>query len=476
MIRRMLDPLIRRPVTRSVIGDSLIRNSVLVMTTTAFNSAVGYLYWMAAARLFVDDEVGRATAVIAAMNLTALVANLGLGTALVANLPSRRDDESWSRNVVATFAVAAASGIALGTVVAVGLPRVLDSLGPVFTWPVRGLFVVGVTLSVVSVVLDALFIAERRADGLLARNASFTFLKLVLLVPAVVFTINGERFLVLTWVTGLVVALGWVVVLLVPRILRPVHLRPAGVRREARSVVPGALGHHLANLGGQFPMFLLPLIVIHRSSDAASAYFYVTWMVGSIFFMVSNASSNSLFAEGAHEPGALGRQLRRCLRLVGLILVPAMLGAVVLGRLVLGLFGANYARFGHALLLLLVVSAVPDAITNIWVSRWRVMGWVGRVAVLNVLMAVVALTVAWELVPRTGIEGAGWAWIVAQSSGCVFIAGVEGVHRLARSRRSRSRVARSRIVTGRGGGPDAPAGARPDVGRQATVEVATCGS
>lgn len=418
---------------RHLVADSLIRNSVLVMTTTAFNSAVGYLYWMAAARLFVDDEVGRATAVIAAMNLTALVANLGLGTALVANLPSRRDDRAWSRNVVATFAVATVSGLTLGSVVALGLPVALDSLQPIFTWPVRGLFVAGVTLSVVSVVLDALFIAERRADGLFARNASFTFLKLVLLVPAVVMTINGERFLVLSWVTGLVVALAWVAVLLVPRILRPVRFRPGGVAREARGVVPGALGHHLANLGGQFPMFLLPLIVIHRSSDAASAYFYVTWMVGSIFFMVSNASSNSLFAEGAHEPSALNRQLHRCLRLVGLILVPAMLGAVVFGRLILSLFGANYARAGYPLLLLLVVSAVPDGITNIWVSRWRVMGWVGRVAVLNVLMAVVALAFAWISVPHLGIEGAGWAWIIAQSSGCVFIAGVEVVHRLAGS-------------------------------------------
>ena len=151
-------------------------------------------------------------------------------------------------------------------------------------------------------------------------------------------------------------------------------------------------------------------------------------MVGSIFFTVSAASSASLFAEGSHEPGESALQLRRALVLIGTILTPVALVMVVMGRFVLGLFGDTYADAGYALLILLVISAVPDAVTNVWVARWRVLGWISQTAVANVGMAIIALAYTWWKVPTMGIEAAGWGWIISQTIGTAYTFAVEGWH------------------------------------------------
>ncbi|MEM8706653.1 MAG: lipopolysaccharide biosynthesis protein [Actinomycetota bacterium] len=419
---------------RAVAGDSLVRNSVMVMGTTIVNAGFGYLYWMVAANLFEDATVGRATAVISAMNLTALVANLGLGTSLVQHLPGRKSEEAWRSNVSATILLGLGTALTLATIVAFALPAVLDAFGPIMDGPMTAFFIFGAAAWVMSVIFDHLFIAERRAEGMLIRNASFACGKLLLLLPVGLAAMDDERWLVGTWVLGAGLSVIGAATLLVPRIGRRIRLQTEGAGREIKGLLGTTFGHHLANLGGEFPMFLLPVIVISRAGDEASAYFYVTWMVGSIFFTVSGAASASLFAEGSHDPSAAAGQLRRAMMLIGVLLTPVALGMVVIGQFVLGLFGEAYANEGYGLLLLLVVSAVPDAVTNIWVARWRVLGWIGQTAVANVGMAVIALAYTWWKVPEMGIAAAGWGWIISQSIGTVYTFLVEGWHWLRNGR------------------------------------------
>ncbi|MEZ5342398.1 MAG: hypothetical protein R2706_13400 [Acidimicrobiales bacterium] len=280
------------------------------MATTVINSGFGYFYWMFAARLFNADEVGRASAVIAAMNLTALVANMGLPTALIGLLPKQKSVEDRVSLVTSSFAVAVAMCLVLGTAVGLGLPHFAPTLRSVLTLPVVAVFTMGVVLSVLSVISDSIAIARRQAEGLLMRNVTFTLFKLVMLLPAAKLTLNGERFLLSNWVLSLAIGFGFISAIVFPKFYGDTRPARHSLLSTARATVPSALGHHFANLGGQLPMFLLPLFVISRASDAASAHFYITWMVGSIFFMVSNATSNTLFAEGSHAPDEIVAQLR----------------------------------------------------------------------------------------------------------------------------------------------------------------------
>src|SRR2546423_6237410 len=71
--------------------------------------------------------------------------------------------------------------------------------------------------------------------------------------------------------------------------------------------------------------------------------------------------------------------------------------------------------------MILMVSAVPDAITNIYVSLLRVQERLCLAALLNLCMAAFTLVLAWILLPMLGIAGAGWAWLIAQSVGSLIV-------------------------------------------------------
>ena len=177
------------------------------------------------------------------------------------------------------------------------------------------------------------------------------------------------------------------------------------------------LGQHMTSVGGSLTPLLLPTLVVVRLGATSNAYFYITWMVGGAFFMVSPSVASSLFAEGMRVGSDLRDVTARAMKVIVMLLLPAMAAMVLGGRFVLGLFGASYATAGYGLLVLLAASALPDAVSNVAVAICRVTNHLGYSTVLNLGILVVTLAAAWVLMPSLGIAGAGAAWLGAQLIG-----------------------------------------------------------
>src|SRR5260370_27007203 len=138
-------------------------------------------------------------------------------------------------------------------------------------------------------------------------------------------------------------------------------------------------------------------------------------MIGGIFFTVSPSVATALFAEGVRVRSDLRRVVVKALRVICVILVPAMLVMIAGGRFVLGLFGAPYAAAGYGLLVLLAISALPDAVSNVAVAVLRITHRFGYSAALNIGICVVSLAGAWVLMPTLGILGVGVTWLGVQT-------------------------------------------------------------
>ena len=121
--------------------------------------------------------------------------------------------------------------------------------------------------------------------------------------------------------------------------------------------------------------------------------------------------------------------------IIGALLAGPMIVMVVAGRLVLRVFGSAYPSHGYVLLVVLVLSAIPDAITNVAVAMMRVEGRLARSAALTLSMSLLALVLAWFWLPPLGIAGAGAAWLVAQSAGSVYVLGDLALRRRRRHER-----------------------------------------
>ena len=412
---------------------SLYRNSSMLMATTILTAGLGYLYWVVAARGYEAKSVGLAAALIAGQALTAMVCCLGIDALCVQVLPRAADDVEWSTMVtVGVIITAVVSAIA-----ATGVALVLLHVSPryvVLGQPAYfSLFVLGSAIGTAGSITDAVFVSARRSGRTLVRNLTFGLVKLpIMAVPLALRDHPGVLSILVSWVVAnfvsLLLAYGYQM-----RRVRP-GFRPAirhGLVRLLR-VRNNIIAHFLTNVGSQTPQFLLPLIVVVLVSPQADAYFYLTWSVGGIFMVISPAIASSLFAEGSNSED-LAVSGRKSLQLMAILLTPIILGALLLNREILSIFGPEYASHGTTLLRVLALSAIPDAVNNIYVSIERVKGHLGRVAALNTSTALITIVLTVVMVRHGGVSSPGYAWLIAQGAGAILV-GSSVIRSVARPR------------------------------------------
>jgi O-antigen/teichoic acid export membrane protein len=407
------------PLARGRAGDSLVRNSVLMMGTTAANLVLGYAFWLCAARLFSVSDVGLGAAVIAAMTLCGTIGGVGVGNALIQLLPGRVDDRAWSRTMAAGLATGVGASLAVGVVVLALLPAVSPEFAGLRSHPPAAAgFLLGIALLVSGDLVDRAFVAERASGSMLARNAVTAVAKIALVAAPVVVGL-GAGGIVAAWVAA--AGLSLPCALLLQRRLGRRWRATGDLRHEMRGIVGTIAGHHVVSLGNMVPQYVLPLVVAGMLSTAENGVFYTTWRVAGGFMIVSAAVATSLFAEGVHDRRDLPRNVRRALLVIAAILVPASLGAVLAGRSVLGLLGPAYTD-GALLLALLALGAFPDAVTNVYVSVLRLDRRFRSAAMLTGTMAVLTVGLSLAFVGPFGIAGVGAAFVASQTAGCALVA------------------------------------------------------
>jgi O-antigen/teichoic acid export membrane protein len=419
--------------------DSLVRNSLYLMASTVSTAGLGYIYWIVAAHIFAKQEIGVSSAVVSMCMTISLLTYLGPSAMLVEQLPRREQSSEWTATL---YRVCTATAVVTGLATAMVAPAILMSrnyhafhIGP------ESIVVVVLyagTTTLLSL-LGAAFIAARRAGRLLVMQTLVSVAKLLLLFPlANAGALGLVETSVISAVLGVTVGIAW----LVPQmgLGRQANCRPRRSTGIVRSVQPGSrqrsrhrrgrrrpdrdylrrlAGQHLTGVGGMLTPLLLPVLVVMRLGDASNADFYVTWMMGSVFFMVSPSVSTAIFAEGVRAGSDLRREVSKALRMSALLMVPAMLVMIAGGKIILRFFGASYAAAGYGLLIVLAISAIPDAVSNVAVAVCLVTRQLGYSAALNLGILVTTLAGAWVLMPRLGIIGAGIAWGGAQLLGAI---------------------------------------------------------
>jgi len=92
------------------LADSLTRNGYFLIANSAATGALGLVYWLLVARLYPTADVGRASALYAAMNLIAALTALNLNGLLIRFIPQA--GRLTGRFIVRAYAVSAAASVA----------------------------------------------------------------------------------------------------------------------------------------------------------------------------------------------------------------------------------------------------------------------------------------------------------------------------------------------------------------------------
>ncbi|GAA1604549.1 lipopolysaccharide biosynthesis protein [Actinoplanes couchii] len=405
---------------RRLSADSLARNSLLIMATTVGNGGLGYLYWMVAARTVPPERIGLATAVISAATAVSMLANLGAGHMFIQRLPGA-DAAGWTRIVVCGLALSSAATAVTATVAAYAVPVFSGNFaflsGPGGT-PALIAAALAVTLTTL---LDNLWVAHRSGHGMLIRNLTVAIGKILTLAAVLALGLQGAVAILLSYVLPTLLISLFTVAVAVRRLRPPGPVRTslaAGLRSELPHLRDALTGHHLINLTQAGPAALLPVLVTAHLGSESNAHFYLAWMTASMLFMVSPAVASALYAERAN---AVTVPVSRAAVVVAAVVGLPTAVLLVAGDQILGLFSADYAAEGGLLLRILVLAALPDAVVNLAVAHWRSAGEFRRCRRLNLVRAVTCLSLAWLLLPGSGVTGAGIAWLTGQIAAAVLV-------------------------------------------------------
>lgn len=395
----------------------LLHSAAALATTSVVTAGLGFVYWAVAARAFPAANVGQASTAIAAMSLMAPMALLGLGTLLIAELPNK-DDGRATLVCTAALLTALAAG-AVGYACAFGLPGDFLGLPGISSPAVATVFAAAVATQSVGLLLDQALLSMVGGGMQLRRNLIQAIVKLLLLIVFAVTLVRlGSVAIFVSWLLGNVVSLIVVGVLLMRRFgIRPRSLLPAP--KMLHGLHFDAARHHLLNTALLVPYFAMPIVANVVLGSEQAAYLYAAWSVAGFVFFLPLSLSTALFASGARDSRTFLMEFRKTLHYSFLACLAAIVVIVLAGKVVLGIFGPDYAAEGYLPLIVLCLSGLGLIIKDHHVALARVNDDVGREAVLVAALSAAELLGAAYGALRGGPLGLSLGWLAAVGLGAL---------------------------------------------------------
>ena len=401
---------------------TLLTNAASLIGTTAVTSVLGFVYWWVAARQFMPESVGVASASVSAMMLLGSLCMLGFGTLLITELPRQPGQEAA---LISTALIVVGSfGGCIGAVFAVVAPLLVPGFQPLGASVIDVLvFASGVGLTAVTLVLDQALIGILRGGLQLWRNTFFAIAKLVLLFATSYWLAHKTGMVMYaTWAMGNALSLAFLLIVIACRGKKPVraYLPQKGLLRKLGLA---ALQHHLLNLTLQAPVQALPIVVTAFLSAKMNAWFYVSWMIASFVFVVPTALTTVLHAMNSAQPSTLAH--KACVT-ISLALITSLLANCLLQfdtKQVLGLFGHTYADQAEWCLRILALGAFPLIIKNHYISIRRIQDRIAQAMLSMLPGSLLELGGAALGAHFGGLAGLSLGWIVTICIESLFMFG-----------------------------------------------------
>ncbi|HEX2979621.1 MAG TPA: phosphotransferase, partial [Anaerolineaceae bacterium] len=227
-----------------------------------------------------------------------------------------------------------------------------------------------------------------------------------------------------SWFAPLPLALIMISGLIYLRII-PHHSRETDTHREKvgiRKITHYVAGDYIGSLFWMGAAQLQPIMITELAGPSATAYFFLSWQVAYVLYLVSRQMGQSLVAEVAADPVKLNIYSIKVLKQTARMILPVVAGIVIGAPYILHLFGQDYASEATTLLRLLSLSAVPQILVALYLSIARIQRRMASLVGVQAAVSILAVVMIYSLVPIMGINGVGIAWLASMTLVALFLA------------------------------------------------------
>jgi O-antigen/teichoic acid export membrane protein len=345
--------------------DSLYRNSIYLMLSTAVMSFFGFFFWIINAHLYSPDQVGIATTLISVMTLISSLSILGFGNGLIKYIPS---SENKNEKINTSFVIVGYTSILLSIIYLIFLkflsPKLLfieDNNYYIL------LFIIFAAISTITILLEDIFIAYRSSIFVLLKNSILSIFKIIF---AGMLTFLGSYGIFTS--VGISTIIAFIVCFNI-LVYKFKYIPKFKLNSSALwQMINFSLGNHVAVIISGLPATILPILISNTMGSKFSAYFYMDLMVANLLYVIPLATSQSLFAEGSYSETELKVNIYKAIKIILAILSPAIVLSFLFGNYILLAFGKTYTSEGFLLLKMfslagffITINYIGSAVLNI---------------------------------------------------------------------------------------------------------------
>jgi O-antigen/teichoic acid export membrane protein len=395
-------------------ADSLYRNSFYLMMATAVMSGFGFFFWLISAHVYSSEMIGLATTLISVMNMIAVLSLMGFDAALVRFLPH---SEQKNEKINTGLLIVGLASLVLSFLFVLFVPYISPRVGFIRQSPLTsGVFMVFCVLTALNMLTDSVFLANRKTNYTLIINTSFSMVKMVMPLFFIGF---GAWGVFLAAATAQAVGFGLSIYIMIRRLdFKPRISINTGVLKLIRKY---SFGNYVSGVLNLIPLTLLPVIITGSLGPQQAAYYYIVMMIGSLLFVIPQAVTGSLFAEGSHNEEAMHENIYKAIKIIGALLIPSILVLLFGGGIILSFFGKGYLNGGVNFMNIIAISGLAVAGYAIINSFFRVKKYIWGLMATNLTYMTMTLVLTFTLL-RYGLLGIGFAW-----TGGNLAAGVIGI-------------------------------------------------
>jgi O-antigen/teichoic acid export membrane protein len=395
-------------ITRQM-KDPLYKNSLFIMLTSLSAASFGFVFWIVAAKFYLKEDVGIATALISSMSLLILLTRFGLDVSIIRFFPEKDKSSVFSTSaIITTFFT-----VLLGIVFIIGIDRWSPELGILSSLQNAILYILFLAASSIVSITSISFTAVRRAD--------FGFYQSLIIGSRVVILIPFA-FLEAIGIFG-AVGLSFILAC----IFSLLCLGKSGIKSTLKidreflnESFHFSAGNYIAGLFMTAPAQTMPIIVLNILGAEETAHYYIAYAITSLLFMIPTALSTSLFVEGSHGEG-LKKATIKSMRAVFLLLAPAAVLLYFTGDWMLGIIGKDYATNGLELLRIMVLSSFFMSICYIYISIKKIQRDIKTIILLSGLIFGLLIGFGYLFMRWFGVVGIGYSYVTAYGAGMLVV-------------------------------------------------------
>ena len=367
----------------------------------------GFVFWLVAAHFYKPEQVGIASTLISSMNFIAYFCLLGFNSTFIRFLPhSKKRNEQIDTGLILILLTT----IIVASIYVIAAPSFAPKLDLLHQHPIFGIaYVILCIGATINLVTDSVFIAYRAAvynffiDGV--AGSSIQLLLPIALVSLGAYGIYAAQGIAATC------AMVLSIIFMIKRFQYHPQLK---INKTVLSeVLHYSFGNYIASLLNTAPTIILPIIVLDKLGAAPAGYYYLAFMMANVLYSVSYAVAQSLFAEGSTNEEDLKRLVRRAAKFTYALVIPASIGLVVLGPILLSFFGHTYSV--HSKDLLYVLSAAGPVMGGVGICSiiMRITKRTKALVATNAIYLIVTCGSGLLWIHR-GLVWAGAAWLLGQ--------------------------------------------------------------